>query len=69
MKIKRNPERAWRINSFRQLGFTDPLLPNSSYNETFEFLLALDFETPVYPFASDSTCSPRCIFIPTDNIL
>ena len=62
-----NPERAWRINSFKQLGLTDPFTPTMTFDSTLNFLLALDFETPVYPLLPSP--SPGCIFIPTTSLL
>ena len=62
------PEQAWRINSFKKLGLTDPLVPTKTINQTLDSLIALDFETPVYPCLSQSR-PPRCIFIPTSLLL
>jgi hypothetical protein len=46
------PEQSWRINSFKYLGLTDPLLPTKTFDTTLDFLYALDFDTPVYPSLS-----------------
>jgi hypothetical protein len=34
IKVIKKPELAWRINSFKQLGFTDPLLPTKTFDLT-----------------------------------
>jgi len=59
----------WRINSFKQLGLTDPLLPTKTFKATLDFILSLEFDTSVYPLALLMSGPPRCIFIPTPVLL
>jgi hypothetical protein len=68
IKAMSKPEQAWRINSFKQLGFTDPLLPTKTFDLTLDFIMELDFDTPIYPSFSTSG-PPRCIFLPTTVLL
>jgi len=72
-------ERKLEVNTFEEIGLTDPTKPRKSNAEVVAIVKTFDFFTSVYPTSIMDTCKqnienyitnkpPKCIFLPEKQL-